>query len=62
MIDRPEITIDELMQVIQGPDFPTGGLIQGRRGIQDATGRAGAELRSEQNPLWKKCRRENTVL
>jgi DNA gyrase subunit A len=49
MIDRPEITIDELMQVIQGPDFPTGGLIQGRRGIQDAyrTGRGGIKVRAK---------------
>jgi DNA gyrase subunit A len=40
-IDNPDITIDELMQYIQGPDFPTGGVIFGRKGIRDAckTGR-----------------------
>ena len=32
-LDNPEITIDELCQIIQGPDFPTGGLILGRGGI-----------------------------
>jgi len=32
-LDNPEITIDELCQIIQGPDFPTGGLIIGRSGI-----------------------------
>ena len=32
-LDNPEITIDELCQIIQGPDFPTGGLILGRNGI-----------------------------
>jgi DNA gyrase subunit A len=40
-IDNPEISIDELTKFIQGPDFPTGGVIFGRRGIRDAykTGR-----------------------
>jgi DNA gyrase subunit A len=35
-LDNPEITIDELCQIIQGPDFPTGGLILGRSGILSA--------------------------
>ena len=41
MIDNPEITIDELMEHIKGPDFPTGGVIYGTAGIKDAleTGR-----------------------
>ncbi|MCL2092864.1 MAG: DNA topoisomerase (ATP-hydrolyzing) subunit A [Treponema sp.] len=41
MIDNPDISIDDLMKYIQGPDFPTGGLIFGRRGIREAyrTGR-----------------------
>jgi DNA gyrase subunit A len=40
-IDRPDISIDELMKYIEGPDFPTGGIIFGRQGIRDAyrTGR-----------------------
>jgi DNA gyrase subunit A len=40
-IDNPALTVDELMRYIKGPDFPTGGLIFGRRGIIDAyrTGR-----------------------
>ncbi|GHU93017.1 DNA gyrase subunit A [Spirochaetia bacterium] len=40
-IDNPDITIDELMQYVTGPDFPTGGIIFGRRGIKEAykTGR-----------------------
>ncbi|MDR0473753.1 MAG: DNA topoisomerase (ATP-hydrolyzing) subunit A, partial [Treponema sp.] len=40
-IDNSEITIDELMRFVQGPDFPTGGIIFGRRGIKEAfrTGR-----------------------
>jgi len=35
-LDNPEITIDELCQIVQGPDFPTGGLILGRSGILSA--------------------------
>ncbi|WP_110113324.1 DNA topoisomerase IV subunit A [Bacillus sp. CGMCC 1.16541] len=35
-IDKPECTIDELMTVIKGPDFPTGGIIQGIDGIKKA--------------------------
>ncbi|MDR2402853.1 MAG: DNA topoisomerase (ATP-hydrolyzing) subunit A [Spirochaetaceae bacterium] len=40
-IDNPAITIDELMKYVAGPDFPTGGIIFGRRGIREAyrTGR-----------------------
>ena len=35
-LDNPEISIDELCQIVQGPDFPTGGLIIGRSGILSA--------------------------
>ena len=48
-IDNPEITIEELMHHIKGPDFPTGGIIQGRQGIKDAfeTGRGRIVIRSK---------------
>ena len=36
LIDNPEITVDELIEHVPGPDFPTGGIIFGRRGIADA--------------------------
>ncbi|MCL4310412.1 MAG: DNA gyrase subunit A [Actinomycetota bacterium] len=36
MIDNPEISVGELMQHMPGPDFPTGGIILGSRGIRDA--------------------------
>ncbi|MFH0911877.1 MAG: DNA gyrase subunit A [Planctomycetota bacterium] len=41
LCDRPEITVDELIQIVHGPDFPTGGLLCGREGIVEAyrTGR-----------------------
>ena len=48
-IDNPDITIEELMHHIKGPDFPTGGIIQGRQGIKDAfeTGRGRIVIRSK---------------
>ena len=48
-IDNPEITTDELMQYIKGPDFPTGGIIMGRSGIKEAyeTGRGRVVVRSK---------------
>ncbi len=36
MLKHPEITLDELMKYIQGPDFPTGGLIVGTEGLREA--------------------------
>ena len=36
LIDKPEITIDELMEYIPAPDFPTGGLIMGKQGVHKA--------------------------
>ena len=48
-IDNPEITTDELMQYIKGPDFPTGGLVMGKAGIREAyeTGRGRIVVRSK---------------
>ena len=47
VIDRPEITIDELIDIVPGPDFPTGGIILGRAGIKSAyhTGRGSVTMR-----------------
>jgi len=46
-VDHPEISVDELMEHVPGPDFPTGGVILGRAGIRDAyhTGRGSIRLR-----------------
>ena len=48
-IDNPEITTDELMQYIKGPDFPTGGIVMGKAGIKEAyeTGRGRVVVRSK---------------
>lgn len=47
-IDKPEVTTDELLSCIHGPDFPTGGFICGRAGIREAyrTGRASVKMRA----------------
>ncbi|SFT35866.1 DNA gyrase subunit A [Pseudovibrio denitrificans] len=49
MIERPEITLPELMEIIPGPDFPTGGIILGRAGIKAAyeNGRGSVIMRSK---------------
>ncbi len=48
LIDSPELGIDELMQFIPGPDFPTAGIINGSRGIHEAyrTGRGRIRVRA----------------
>ena len=48
-LDKPDITVDELMKYLKGPDFPTGGIIMGRQGIKDAyeTGRGRVSIRSK---------------
>lgn len=48
MLDNPECSVDDLLKVMPGPDFPTGGIIMGRKGIRDAyeTGRGSLTVRS----------------
>jgi len=48
LIENPDATVEDLMQFVKGPDFPTGGLILGARGIQDAytTGRGSIRMRA----------------
>lgn len=49
MIDNPDCSMDELMECIKGPDFPTGGIIMGKAGIRAsyATGRGKITLRAK---------------
>lgn len=49
LIDKPDATTQELMECIKGPDFPTGGIILGRKGIYDtyATGRGRIVVRAK---------------
>ena len=61
LIDNPQATLEDVMQYIKGPDFPTGGVIMGRSGIRAAyaTGRgriqvrARAEIEEEKNGRFK---------
>ncbi len=48
-IDSPECEIDEIMKIVKGPDFPTGGIIFGKKGITDAytTGRGRIKVRAK---------------
>ncbi|RPJ17064.1 MAG: DNA gyrase subunit A [Desulfobacteraceae bacterium] len=48
LIDNPDITCDELIKIIPGPDFPTAGIIYGKSGIYDAysTGRGKVKIRA----------------
>ena len=63
-IDNPDITIEELMQYVKGPDFPTGGIIQGRQGIKDAfeTGRGRIVIRSKTDIEVSDSGRETIVV
>ena len=49
VMDRPDITVDDLLDIVPGPDFPTGGAILGRTGIRSAyhTGRGSIPLRAK---------------
>jgi DNA gyrase subunit A len=49
VIDNPDCTIEDLMEIVQGPDFPTGGTILGREGIRAAysTGRGRVVIRAK---------------
>ena len=63
LIDHPEAELSELMQYIQGPDFPTGGIIMGRSGIRAAyaTGRGKIVLRSK-TEIEEKNGRERIIV
>ena len=62
-IDNPEITIDELAKFMAGPDFPTGGVIYGRKGIKQAfkTGKGRVIVRGRFNIEVDKKGRESIV-
>ena len=49
LIDNPDLTIEELMEYVPGPDFPTGAIVLGRKGIIEAfhTGRGSIAIRSK---------------
>jgi len=63
IIDNPDITNEEIMKFVQGPDFPTGGVIFGRNGIKDAykTGRGRLLVRGRFNVETTKQGKEKIV-
>ena len=63
-IDNPDITTDEMMHYIKGPDFPTGGIIMGRQGIRDAfeTGQGRIVIRSKTEIEVSESGRETIVV
>ena len=64
MMDNPEVTTRELMEVLPGPDFPTGGLVMGKSGIHRAyeTGKGSIVLRSRTEIETTKSGRERSVV
>lgn len=63
-IDQPDITIEELMKVIKGPDFPTGGIIQGEEGLRQAyqTGKGKIIVRGRAEIIAMRGGREQIVI
>lgn len=63
-MDKPEATVDQLMQVIKGPDFPTGGIVQGEDGIRQAfeTGKGRVVVRGRAAIKKMKGNREQIVI
>lgn len=64
MLDNDDVTTDELMQVLPGPDFPTGGQIMGKKGIRDAyeTGHGNITLRAKFEVVEKKNGRQQVIV
>lgn len=63
-VDNPEITIDELMQYVKAPDFPTGGIIYGVEGVKEAfhTGRGRVVVRGRTEIVVGSDDRETIVI
>lgn len=64
MLENPEVTTEELIKCMPGPDFPTGGTIMGRKGILDAyeTGRGSLTVRAKSEIQEKKNGRSSIVV
>ncbi|MCC5854981.1 MAG: DNA gyrase subunit A [Idiomarina sp.] len=64
MIENPDITLDELMEYIPGPDFPTAGIVSGRQGIIDAyrTGRGKIYIRARADVITDENNGRDTII
>jgi DNA gyrase subunit A len=64
LIDNPQATADELLELVKGPDFPTGGIIWGKEGIGNAytTGQGKIIIRAKANELTSKAGKRQIVI
>jgi DNA gyrase subunit A len=64
LIDNPQATVEELLELVTGPDFPTGGIIWGKGGIDNAyiTGQGKIILRAQANELTSKVGKSQIVI
>jgi DNA gyrase subunit A len=64
LIDNPQATVEELMELVKGPDFPTAGIIWGKEGIDNAytTGQGKIILRAKANELTSKGGKRQIVV
>jgi DNA gyrase subunit A len=62
ILDNPDTNLAELMQVIEGPDFPTGGVICGRRGILDAYSKGRGLLTLRARTHFEEMTRQKEVI
>jgi DNA gyrase subunit A len=64
LIDNPQATVEELLELVTGPDFPTGGIIWGKEGIDNAyiTGQGKIILRAKANELTSKGGKRQIVV
>ena len=64
LIDNPQANIEELLELVKGPDFPTGGIIWGKGGIDNAftTGRGKIILRAKTDELTTKTGKKQIVV
>lgn len=64
VIDEPDVSIDDLMKIIKGPDFPTGGIICGLSGIRDGytTGRGSVVVRANVHIETKKSGKKQIIV
>ncbi len=62
LAENPEATLDELMECIHGPDFPTGGIIMGRAGIRAAYGTGRGKITLRANTSFEEIKGRNCII
>lgn len=62
LVKNPDCTLDELMECIKGPDFPTGGIIMGRAGIRAAYGTGRGKITLRSNTTIEEIKGRNCII